>query len=793
MRNLVWTILLLAFVFHDGLKAAEPEPNVAVAKAWWPPQRDVWTPIGWRDSLFRFNVMYNGTVLCSPGAVLMSKANVAPYKGKDLQLNFTPSADGKVPPLPKLPIQVYKLDGGFGIQGWREDKETPVLWTEWPCQEGLVLRQEIFGHLKGGGPVKSGDEQLYAWIRLSVSHVDELRAPKNFGFAVQLSKIYYKHYLPWKFEDSVTLRAMPDLAKFSSALKSEPLQNDIGEGLRVLQDDGKVRVIVLPSKEGKVSFSETSEGSGIYGMQIELPVRKGAYMDLLVPMLAETPEDISEELALGFDGALKQTEAYWTPKPATAAHIHTPEPYINEALRRNIQFAQIVAEKDPETGLSTFLSGSYGYDVLWSTPSSMISHMFLDLLGYHDVVAEHVELYRKYQGSVKPPGPSYTLHPGYFSTPKTLTSFDWLTDHGAILEILSRHALLSGDQKFINEWLEPILKGCDFIKDSCANTNHPGFKGLMPPAVATDANIPTQAVWNQAWTYKGLTTSVELLKKLHHPRAHEFEKFAENFRAAFVKAFREVTAKQPRWTDSEGIKHPVLPVDLIPPPRHHLFDDCILFDAGPLSTVWAGLMNADDADMQSFVKFFREGPNTKLRSTRPNAIDRVVLVHEISSCEPCYSWNIVNSWQLGDREKFLEGMYSLFTGAISPETYISGEHRHGMYGTVFVAPLMTWCMRQAVIDDQLEPNAIHLLRLCPLAWISDKEETVFEKMPTEFGPVNLRFKLSADGKTLNVSFSGDWRGKPDQVVLHAPPVPGLKKIVVNGKRYSPGRDIKVNL
>ncbi|HOB32696.1 MAG TPA: hypothetical protein PKH32_07445, partial [Verrucomicrobiota bacterium] len=130
---------------------------------------------------------------------------------------------------------------------------------------------------------------------------------------------------------------------------------------------------------------------------------------------------------------------------------------------------------------------------------------------------------------------------------------------------------------------------------------------------------------------------------------------------------------------------------------------------------------------------------------------------------------------------------------ISPQTYINGEHRHGMYGTVFVAPLMTWCLRQAVIDDQLEPDRLHLLRLCPLAWISDTEETVFEKMPTEFGLVNLRFRLSADGRTLDVSFSGEWREKPAEVILHAPPVTGLRRIVVNGKRYSPNREIRVRL
>jgi hypothetical protein len=414
----------------------------------------------------------------------------------------------------------------------------------------------------------------------------------------------------------------------------------------------------------------------------------------------------------------------------------------------------------------------------------MISHMFLDLLGYHDVVAQHVELYKKNQGTVNPPGPSFAQHPGYFSTPKSLTAIDWLTDHGAILEILSRHALLTGDKKFIDEWLDPILKGCDFIKDSCAATNHIGVKGVMPPAVATDNGVPSQAVWNEAWTYKGLTTSIQLLKKIHHPRAAEFEKFAEEFRQKFQKAFLAQTAKQPKWTAPDGEQFPVLPANLIPPPVHHVFDDAFLLDTGPLCLPWSGLFDANDPLMKSFADFFRVGPNNQLRGPQTAAISRAVLKHEIASCEPCYSWNIVNSWKIGDRAHFLEGMYSLFAGAISPQTYINCEHRNAMYGNVFVAPLMTWSLRQSVIDDQLADGELHLLRLCPLAWISDKEETVFENMPTEFGPVNLRLKKSADGKTLNVSFHGDWRGKPKKIILHAPPIPGLRKIVVNGKSHS---------
>jgi hypothetical protein len=509
-------------------------------------------------------------------------------------------------------------------------------------------------------------------------------------------------------------------------------------------------------------------------------------------MLTEPAADIDGEAVLGFEGALTQGESYWQIKPPTAARISTPEKYLNAALARNLQLAQIIAERNPENGEYTFLSGSYGYDVLWSTLSSMISHMFFDLLGYHRVVERHIQLYKANQGTVAPPAANLPLHPGYFSTPKTLTSIDWLSDHGAILEILSRHGLLTGDQKFINEWLEPILKGCDFIQDACAATNRAGIKGVMPPAIATDTGVPVQAIWNQAWIYRGLTSSIELLRRQGHPRANELERFAHEFRKTFQAAFFAQAEKEPRWTDAHGRQHQLLPAFLVPPPTRHVFDDAFLLDTGPLVLPWAGLIEADHPRMQSFTEFLRQGPNHRLRGPQTSAISRAVLRYEIASCEPCYSWNIMNSWKTGDRQRFLEGMYSLFTGAISTQTFVNCEHRNAMYGNVFVAPLITWCLRQAVIDDQLAANELHLLRLCPQAWLSADEETVFEQMPTVFGPVTLRFALSRDGKILKVNFSGRWREKPKRIVLHCPPIPNLRKVVLNGKNYAAKNAFELN-
>ncbi|MFI5731374.1 hypothetical protein ACIA49_14725 [Kribbella sp. NPDC051587] len=767
-------------VAQEGLTG---EVDVQEALRWWAPQRQVWTPVGWKSHLFRFDMFYNGTMVCQP-AVAVPVGPVKPwldaYKGKDFQVTPVMPDRGPIPPMPTGSYYLYKGDFGVGIQGWRADKNTPVLWTEHRRQEGVVLRQSVFAHLRGAPDVQTALEPIYSWTRFSVEQVSEVRPPASFTFVLRLSKVYIKHHInpPQQQDAFVTMEVLPATAALDTTLRIEQVFNPGPEPVpaRVFDGAGLVRMAV--SVPGATTLTGAN---GVYDLKVVIQARKGAYVDVLVPMLPQPKAEIDAELALGYDGALAQAETYWAKKPATASAISTPEPYVDQFFRRSVQLAEIIGEKSPDTGKHTFLSGSYGYDMLWSTPTSMVSHMFLDLLGYHDVVASHLDLYLTVQGTVAPPGDDYEKfsHDGFFSTPPQLQPFHWLSDHGAILEAVCRHALLTRDQAFINRWLSPILKACDFIKRATTFQDQAGIKGLMPPAKANDTGRYQQSVSIQAWTHRGLSSAVQLLQRLSHPRAAEFAGVADAFRTAYVNALRQAAAAAPTWTDPSGAKQPILPSSFYGEPSD--WPDLEAFDGGALMSVFGGLLPADDPLMTSYLEFYRVGPNVaNFDPAHHTALDRVVLDHEQSSAEPCYSWNLFHSWQRGDRAHFLEGLYGLLTGAISPDTYISGEHRHGMYGTLFVQPLITWAARHAVIDDSLTAGELNLLRLCPLAWISKDSETVFDKMPTLFGPMSLRFRLSTDGKTLDVTHSTSWAQNPAKITVHRPPVPGLERLVVNG-------------
>lgn len=773
-----------------------PEPSVETARHWWPAQRQVWTPVGWKGHLFRFNVFYSGTVVCEPGAVLAGpKPNVQPYQGKNFQVTVVmPDEGGSFRRLPNEHTPMYEEDLGLRKQGWVADHETPVLWTEFHRQAGLVLRESVFAHVPGGGPVETATEPIYAWTRFAVEHVDEIRAPETFTFVLRLSKAFLKVYNVFEQEDTALAVIHPEEAPLPGPLRMGRIWNPEGRPLTVpiYNDADDVRLIVGTPEKGTIGLTETGDGSRVYDLRLGVPVKRGVHVDVLIPMLPQPRADANREWELGRDQALAEGERFWRPRPRSAATIRTPEPHVDEFFRRSPQLAEIVAEKSPDTGLFTFLSGSYAYDVLWSTPTSMISHMFLDLLGYHEMVERHTEIYHATQGSRVPPSPLFGnhKHPGYLSTPASLQAIDWMTDHGAILELLSVHALLTDSRQYIRRWTEPIVKACEFIVYACGIRDHDGVPGLMPPAVNSDESILTQGINSQAWTFKGLHSAVRLLQRIEHPRAGEFAEFAGGFRERYGAAMRELAGTSPKWTDAEGREQPDLQASFTGERGEGRFWELVKFDGGAVMSVWAGLMPASDPLMVSCLDFYRNGPNTKLfDAAHHNALDRVVLDHEQSSAEPCYSWNAFHSWQLGDRRRYLEAMYGLLMGAISQDTFISCEERHAIYGNLFTQPLITWLLRHAAIDDAIADNELHLLRMCPLAWLSSERRTVFKDIPTLYGTVTLELERSSDGRTLTVSFDGRWHHAPRRIVIHPPPHPGLKRIVVNGRGHGANRQI----
>jgi hypothetical protein len=733
------------------------EPDMAQAFTWWGDLPNKWTPIGWKNHLFRFNVLFNGTVVAQPDLNRRS----ARWKGEGVQLSLMPAPSARW-----YASRFPANDNGSVVQHWREHA-APVLHSRW-AMDGLLFGQEIFAHVRGAGDVATGIEPLFAWMRLSVEGVVEgLPLEENCGFLIRISAPHIARTMAMR--NNLIYR--PELAAYPRELTPDPGQYSAGRGYCLVEPDGRVRLAAPRGSQCEMMFQRDREPL----LYVRMKARAGARVDLLVPMLPASREVVEEELSLGYEGALAEANRYWAVKPATAAVVDVPEPFVNAAVQHSLKLAEVIAERDPATGDYTVLTGSWTYADVWATPNAMTLVQLLDNFGYHASVTRYLAVFKRHQGAVTPPGRAFTAHSGYLATPKSLTAINWLTDHGAILWAMAQHALVCGDDGF----LTAIVRACEFIRDARRIKGHAGVPGLMPPAVASDRKTEIQAVWSDGWMYKGLTTAVRLLRRMGDARAAEFATEAADYQRSFLAAFREKAARMPSWTGRDGTRHRLAPISLSGDSSAEL-RHAFYLDAGPLFLVFAGLLPAEDPLARSTLLWFREGPPAKGYAYDSECWQVPSLHHEISSCEPCYSWNIFHSHCAGDRVRFLEGMYSLLAGGLSRQTFTTCETRGGITGLTPCLPAF-YMLRLSVIDDQVAPGELHLLRLMPLAWLSRNREARFENVPTEFGPVTLGVKLGANGTELAVRYSARWRQAPGKVWLHVPPN-GIGRVTVNGKR-----------
>ncbi len=772
------------------------EANYKTACQWWTEIPNKWTPVGWRDHLHRFNVLWNGHVLAEPAV----NRRTARWAGKGLQCGIVPSRNGDLPlNACSVDYSCQRTDDGMVRQGW-EAGDAPELWTEW-FSDGILFRSRVFAHMEGGRETRRGDEPLFAWIRLEIHDVCRpLPVDPEHGFLLTLED---PHVLPTMnirdfmdyqgfAEDPMKQQGVARYRPNATLVKGHPYRRKLqlagkapAKGCRVLEPDGRVRIGVS-SGAGcrRIRFGAPDKQAKFHRLHLQLPVRKGAFVDVLLPLLPCDPAVFKKEVAVGYDAAKRSANRYWKQQLKTPIRFETPEAEVNDVLRQSARFSLNLTEKNPANGKYCKINGSWVYADLWTTPMAMDLSMMMDMLGHHDTVRRYLEIFKEEQGTVVPPGDGYELHPGYYSTPALYKSIDWLADNGAVLWTICRHALLSGDAAFAREFADSIVKSCEWIRLNRTRTNHEGYKGVLPPAVATDAGTKIQAVWSVGWNHLGLCAAVQVLTWIEHPRAAEFAAEAKAYREDYVKALRHKCKSMPTWTDAKGKKRRLVPTALCgdaPEETRHAF----YLDGGPLFHVFAGLLPASDPLMQDTLAWFREGPQLEYYRRDSNCWQVPVLDHEMSSCEPCYSWNVFHSRQLGDREKFLEGMYSLFAGSMSQQTRISCETRGGITGNVFAAPLAIYLARIALIDDEFKANQLHLLRLAPLAWLRPGDEGVYDRVPTIYGPVSLRTKVSKDGKTLDIAYEGKFRIPPKKVILHIPPMPGLKTVKVNGKKATP--------
>ena len=135
--------------------------------------------------------------------------------------------------------------------------------------------------------------------------------------------------------------------------------------------------------------------NGVYAVKFFIKNEVGSTANILIPMLSEDALPLQDEVQLGYTYALEQSDIFWAKKDPHAATVKVPEKYITNVINKSVKFAQINAEIYYEKKEYSYLTGSFGYDYLWATPTSMLSHMFMDPLGQFRSTKKYSEIFLK--------------------------------------------------------------------------------------------------------------------------------------------------------------------------------------------------------------------------------------------------------------------------------------------------------------------------------------------------------------------------------------------------------------
>jgi hypothetical protein len=215
------------------------EPDLEKACSWWRDMENIWTAVGWRDHIYRFNVWFDGTI-----SMVMQR-----HKDK---ANGYPQAEVFFVPALQVKDKWYLTPGpddNLVIQSWGTSP-APVLRSDW-ARDGFVFREEVFAHISGGGDIKTGVEPLYAWVRLSiVDRMEGLPLRDKVGFAVKINNAYM---VPASMSKRSLLAIKTEESRYQGVLKAGADHYDPGNGFAVLEREGTRRLVILPGQNCEVS------------------------------------------------------------------------------------------------------------------------------------------------------------------------------------------------------------------------------------------------------------------------------------------------------------------------------------------------------------------------------------------------------------------------------------------------------------------------------------------------------------------------------------------------------------
>jgi len=446
------------------------------------------------------------------------------------------------------------------------------------------------------------------------------------------------------------------------------------------------------------------------------------------------PADVAAAQALR-----ARAEKFWQEVDLPYGRIEVPDPGIQAQLDASIR--NIYQAREIKQGLPAFQVGPTCYRGLWVVDGSFLMES-VALLGRTDEARNGIR---------------YLL--GFQRDDGAIMIMDGhLKETGIAFWAVARHARLTNDKAWLREVWPQIEKGFRYIRalrqKASADPKAPIYR-LLPEGFSDGGLGGTNPEYtNVYWTLVGLKAAVDAARWLDRTdQADAWQREYDDFYATFRRA-----AQRDTRTDPFGNRY--VPICMRAEPK-----------ISPQKAQWAFLHAVFPGQL-----FAADDPLVRGNMAMLRAVEAEGLVRDTGWVSKGV-WNYFASFYahgwlwLGDGQKAAQTLYAFANHAspllcwreeqmpVGEGPAICGDMPHNWGSAEFIR-----LVRHLLVLER--GDDLHLFEGLPSAWLQPGKSIRVVAAPTDFGPISLELRVSADGSEALLTLDPPRRNPPKRIVLH---------------------------
>ena len=427
----------------------------------------------------------------------------------------------------------------FGLSRWpvlgRSCGPSPVnVWNMHRRRGGVVLQQQAFAvplHPVGQEQL-TRDDPVVALVRFELTNTSAHRERARLAVAYS------------SCSDRARNRMMNRSGKWPAApTDADQIPDSPREDL--IAEDGMIRGRYRSDWVTRCAYETTTEvitdGSTVCFDQ-ELDPGETAVVVLKIPYLAPADDDEHRALAtLDAQRCYQDHREYWVRQGDRGARIRTAEPRL-DALHAAHLTHQMISDHvlGDDSGLVNTSVGASQYGN-YANESCMIIQD-LEQRGLHEEARRRLDLFVRYQGTAGMLG-RFSDHDGvYFGAGGFEGNPAYCQNHGWVLGALAEHYLMTGDDAWLGNVADSMLRGVEWVRRQRELTRAQlpfsrGWEhGLLPAAGLEDVGEYQYWLSNNLFSWQGLDRVATAFETASHPEAARVRAEADSYRSDLTQA-----------------------------------------------------------------------------------------------------------------------------------------------------------------------------------------------------------------------------------------------------------------